>query len=98
MRREKMFDLEEATRNWRKALHKIESTEDGHIEELEAHLRDEIEDRISRGENQEEAFQKAAANIGTILELKSTRPTRAEFPAVLPGNCAASCRLSSGIT
>jgi putative ABC transport system permease protein len=64
-----MFDLEEAIRNWRKALHKIESMEDGHIEELEAHLRDEIEDRISRGENQEEAFQKAAANIGTILDI-----------------------------
>ena len=64
-----MFDLEEAIRNWRKALHKIESMEDGHIEELEAHLMDEIEDRISRGEKQEEAFQKATANIGTILDI-----------------------------
>lgn len=64
-----MFDLENAIRNWRKALHKIESMEDGHIEELEAHLKDEIEERVSRGENKEEAFQKAAANIGTILDI-----------------------------
>jgi putative ABC transport system permease protein len=64
-----MFDLEHAIRNWRKALHKIESMEDGHIEELEAHLRDEIEERVSRGESKEEAFQKAVTSIGTILEI-----------------------------
>jgi putative ABC transport system permease protein len=69
MRRKKMFDLENAIRNWRKALHKIESMEDGHIEELEAHLRDEIEDRVSRGENKEEAFQRAVTSIGTILDI-----------------------------
>ena len=64
-----MFDLEKAIRNWRKALHKMESMEDGHIAELEAHLRDEIEDRVNRGENEREAFQKAATNIGTILDI-----------------------------
>jgi putative ABC transport system permease protein len=64
-----MFDLEKAIRNWRKALHKIESLEDGHIAELEAHLRDEIEERVNRGEKEEEAFQKAITNIGTILDI-----------------------------
>lgn len=64
-----MFDLEKAVRNWRKALHKIESMEDGHIQELEAHLRDEIEERVSRGENKEEAFQEAVISIGSILDI-----------------------------
>ncbi len=64
-----MFELEKAIRNWKKALHKIESLEDGHIQELEAHLRDEIEVRVSRGENKEEAFQKAVRSIGKILDI-----------------------------
>ncbi|NIM91431.1 MAG: FtsX-like permease family protein [Candidatus Aminicenantes bacterium] len=64
-----MLDLEKAIRNWRKALHKIESLEDGHIAELEAHLRDELEERLNRGENEDEAFQKAITNIGTVLDI-----------------------------
>ncbi len=64
-----MFDLEKAISSWRKALHKVESLEDGHIVELEAHLRDEIEERVNRGEWEEEAFQKATTNIGTILDI-----------------------------
>jgi putative ABC transport system permease protein len=66
---QKMFDLERAIRDWRKSLHKIEAMEDGHIAELESHLRDELEERLHRGEKEEEAFEKAVTNIGAILEI-----------------------------
>jgi hypothetical protein len=41
-----MFDLEKAIKQWRKNLRKNEAMEDGYIEEIESHLREEIEGRI----------------------------------------------------
>ena len=59
-----MFDLEKAIKQWRKKLRKIEALEDGYIAELESHLRDEIDSLIQSGESEEEAFEKAIADIG----------------------------------
>jgi ABC-type antimicrobial peptide transport system permease subunit len=64
-----MFDLEKAIKAWRKALHKNESLEDGNIEELESHLRDDMENRIKQGVNEEQAFLKAAENIGLSQDI-----------------------------
>ncbi len=60
-----MFDLEKAIRNWRKSLNHSESLEDGAKKELECHLRDKIEYLMSQGRSEEEAFEEAAAKIGT---------------------------------
>ena len=59
-----MFDLEKEIQQWRKGLRKIEALEDGYIAELESHLRDEIDSLILSGESEEEAFEKAIADIG----------------------------------
>ena len=59
-----MFDLEKAIRNWKKDLAKNPSLEDTYIAELEASLRDEIADRVKRGESPEEAFRQASAGMG----------------------------------
>ncbi len=44
-----MFDLEKAIKQWRKILRKNEAMEDGYIEEMESHLRDEFENQIKKG-------------------------------------------------
>jgi len=59
-----MFDLEKAIIQWKKTLRKNEALEDGTITELESHLRDEIDSLIRSGINEEQAFEKAAAEIG----------------------------------
>jgi putative ABC transport system permease protein len=59
-----MCDLEKAIRNWKRDLAKNPSLEDTYIAELEASLRDEVADRIRRGENPEEAFEHATADLG----------------------------------
>jgi putative ABC transport system permease protein len=59
-----MFDLEKAIQDWRRALRKSEAMEDGYIEEMESHLRDEFENQIRLGLNAGKAFQKAVQYIG----------------------------------
>lgn len=59
-----MFDLENAIREWRKSLRKNQALEDGYMAELEAHLRDEFENRRNEGMTEEEAFQKSLETIG----------------------------------
>jgi putative ABC transport system permease protein len=59
-----VFDLEKTIKQWRKKLRKDEALEDGYIAELESHLRDEIDSLIQSGESEEEAFEKAIADIG----------------------------------
>ncbi len=59
-----MFDLEKAIKTWKKDLAKNPSLEDTYIAELEASLRDEVADRVKRGETPEEAFRQASAGMG----------------------------------
>jgi putative ABC transport system permease protein len=59
-----MFDLEKAINDWRKALNKNESLEDGYKEELECHLRDKIDYLKGLGSSQEKAFKEAVKKIG----------------------------------
>jgi len=56
--------MEKAIIQWKKTLRKNEALEDGTIVELESHLRDEIDSLIRSGIGEEEAFEKAAAEIG----------------------------------
>ena len=59
-----MFDLEKAIRAWKRSLEKNPSLEDTYISELEATLRDEVADRVKRGESPEEAFRQARFGMG----------------------------------
>ena len=59
-----MFDLEEAIKQWRKALDKNEALEDGYREELESHLRDKIDHLTGLGSTEKDAFEEAVKKIG----------------------------------
>jgi putative ABC transport system permease protein len=61
-----MFDTEKAIRKWRKDCHRNPSLEDGYIEELEAHLREEIARARREGLSDEAAFQRAVEDVGSI--------------------------------
>ncbi len=59
-----MFDLENAVAEWKRSLRRSPALEDGHIAELEANLRDEVEELIGRGKTPEDAFSEALATAG----------------------------------
>lgn len=59
-----MFDLEKEIKRWKAKLRKNQALEDGYIEELESHLRDEIDKGIAK--DKEKAFYEAVRKIGEI--------------------------------
>jgi putative ABC transport system permease protein len=59
-----MYDLEKAIREWKKILAGKPALEDTYISELEAVLRDEVEDLVRQGLSEEEAFSRASAAMG----------------------------------
>ncbi len=59
-----MFDLENAVAEWKRSLRSNPAFEDGHIAELEANLRDKVEELIGRGKSPEDAFAEALATAG----------------------------------
>ncbi|MGD8777490.1 MAG: ABC transporter permease [Ignavibacteria bacterium] len=61
-----MFNLKKEIKKWKSSIRKNSSLEDGYIEELESHLRDEIEKDVSLGISEEEAFNKAKESIGNL--------------------------------
>lgn len=64
-----MFDLEKAIKTWISSLRKHKGFEEGHIEELENHLRDDIEHRVEKGAAEEDAFNSAVIEIGESNQL-----------------------------
>jgi putative ABC transport system permease protein len=77
------FDLERAIAEWRKDLRRIPALEDGQAAELEAALRDEIEELIGRGIDPETAFGRAAAAMGPASDAAAEfdKAKRARRPA-----------------
>jgi putative ABC transport system permease protein len=67
----KMFDIEKAVKQWRKKLMKDGALEDGYIAEMESHLRDEIENKIRRGINEEQAFLMSVKEMGRADQIGS---------------------------
>src|SRR5436189_3247968 len=65
-----MFDLDQAITKWRQqmAAEGIKSVEV--LDELESHLRDEIERQIRLGADHEHAYEAAVASIGEIGALR----------------------------
>ena len=81
-----MFDLEKAIIEWKKAIRRSPSIEDGDLAELERYLRDKVEDLCKQGLSQEEAFLGAEAEFrraGTLnaayIHAHAARP-RGRFP------------------
>ncbi len=64
-----MFDLDEQIKIWRKNLNALESFETVDIDELENHLREEIERLLLSGLSEQEAFLVAAHRLGHIDSL-----------------------------
>lgn len=67
-----VFDLEKSVVEWSRHMKRRGSLEDGMIAELEAHLRDEVDDLVGQGKSPEEAFHAVAASVesGEIVGLE----------------------------
>jgi putative ABC transport system permease protein len=57
------FDLDKAILNWIRQLRHSGALEDGMIAELEAHLRDEVDDLVGEGKSPEDAFCEATVSV-----------------------------------
>ena len=64
-----MFNLEHAISGWRRRAQR-EGLPPDVIEELESHLRDEIEQQMNAGADAQAAFAAAAQLLGDIAELR----------------------------
>ena len=64
-----MFNLEKAIQSWKQSLKKSPAFEDGQIQEMETHLRDDVDRFIDQGLTAEEAYQKAVQKMGPVEEL-----------------------------
>ncbi len=66
-----MFNIEKEINKWKKTLRKNPSLEDGYIDELVSHLRDDIDKYVRDGLLEDEAFNKATNKIGEIQQMGS---------------------------
>ncbi len=87
-----MFDLNGAISNWRQELGQNEALDSSDLNEMESHLRDEIEDLAGGGLSQEEAFIIAAHRLGEagqiaaeFAKVHSSRVWRRRFFWMLTG-------------
>jgi len=66
-----MFNLNKEIKAWKSSLRKYQSMEDGYIDELGNHLRDEIDSIVSEGKSLEEAFTLAVKKMGDVEGISS---------------------------
>ena len=66
-----MFDLEQAISSWRTHMLVAGIKTPGSLEELESHLREEIEQRMKSGLDEQKAFEISVQQIGCADELKA---------------------------
>ena len=66
-----MFDLEQAISEWRKQMLNAGIKTPVPLEELEIHLREDIERQVQAGFSEENAFNSAIWKIGPACVLKS---------------------------
>src|ERR1035437_3764574 len=65
-----MFDLEKSITDWRQQMLAAGIKTPVPLEELEIHLREEIERQVQSGANEQQAFETAPASIGQTKLLK----------------------------
>lgn len=61
-----MFNLEKEIKKWLKSFQKQRAFDEGMLQEMEAHLRDHIEDLIAQGLSEREAFYSAVKEFGEV--------------------------------
>ncbi|NQZ78583.1 MAG: ABC transporter permease, partial [Ekhidna sp.] len=61
-----MFNLEKSIQRWLKSFQKQRAFDEGTIHEMELHLRDHMDDLISGGLTEKEAFEEAVKSFGNI--------------------------------
>jgi hypothetical protein len=66
-----MFNLEQAIADWRKQMLAAGIKSPVPLEELESHLREEIERQVKSGMNEQRAFEKATGQIGAAESLEA---------------------------
>jgi hypothetical protein len=75
-----MFNLDQAIANWKRQLAASGLTQTQALDELESHLREEVQRQITSGKSPERAFEIAIARLGDPNALKNefnkTRPAR----------------------
>jgi hypothetical protein len=98
-----MFDLEPAIIEWRAQLRRAGITQRRILDELEAHLRDDIAERLSRGDTPAVAFAGAREQLGQaeVLQAEFGRE-RSRHPArglkfIIAGGAAGLCILSVSV-
>src|ERR1035438_8307115 len=95
-----MFDLDQTISDWRRKMLAAGIKTPVPLEELEIHLREEIEQHIKSGLNEAEAFQAAVEKIGQAdqlqKEFKKVKKDHTIIRAILlvTGWLAASCTLA----
>ena len=57
------FTLDQAVTEWSRRMRKSGALEDGMIAELEAHIRDEVDDLVEQGHSQEQAFYEVTTSV-----------------------------------
>lgn len=83
-----MFDLEKSIQKWLKQFRKHKEFHDGSVKEMEAHLRDYIDDLIAEGLSEQSSFEKAVAEFGPLKytareEYKTQKPRYKSNTAML---------------
>jgi hypothetical protein len=66
-----MFDLEQAIAKWRQQMLLAGIKSSASLDELESHLRDDIDQQVNSGLNLEQSFQVATNQIGSATSLKT---------------------------
>lgn len=95
-----MFDLEQSIANWRKQMLAAGIKSPAPLEELESHLREEIERQMKPGLEEREAFASAVQKIGEARALKTEFkktgiPVEIRFVQLLGIGCSAVAGLFS---
>jgi hypothetical protein len=81
-----MFDLEQSIAEWRKKMLAAGIKSPVPLEELEVHLREEIEAQVHSGKNEQQAFEATVLHIGQGQELQTEFSKEWEWPDILLRN------------
>lgn len=79
-----MFDLDKAISHWLKGLRKHRAFDDGEIREMELHIRDHIEDLMSGGASEKEAFDRAVEEFGEVAAMADEEFTTQKIKRIFP--------------
>src|SRR5438067_13169814 len=68
--RSNMFNLDEAIADWRRQMAAGGVKNPEILDELESHLREDVEEQMGAGSNTQQAFERAVQGIGQVATLE----------------------------